>query len=469
MEHFLAKIQIDCITVDEAHCISEWGHDFRPEYRQLVDVRKKFPAAVCVALTATATLRVQKDIKESLSFKDSNLFIGSFDRKNLFLQVAPKDDPLKQTVDFLKNYPNQSGIIYCFSRRQVDELTHFLVQQRFSVKAYHAGKSDEERKINQELFIKDDVQIIVATIAFGMGINKPNVRFVIHYDLPKNIEGYYQEIGRAGRDGLDAQCLLLFGYGDIQKIKYFIDQKEDQERRIANIHLNALVRFAETLTCRREPLLNYFGEKYSEKNCQMCDNCCSGEKQLTDITTPAQMFLSCIKRTGEIFGAVHIIDVLRGSESQKVFKFGHQNLTTYGIGKEYSKKQWFHMSRQFIQQGLLEQDMKVGSLKVSAKAFNVLNGVEKISGLIKEEVLKYVYKKADPQEYDHVLFELLKKERKSVADAANVPPYVIFPDKTLIEMAIYFPQSRDNLLAIHGIGEAKFNKYVSMFIDIIQN
>ena len=351
----------------------------------------------------------------------------------------------------------------------MDELTYVLAQQGFSVKAYHAGKSDEDRKKNQELFIKDDVQIIVATIAFGMGINKPNVRFVIHYDLPKNIEGYYQEIGRAGRDGLDAHCLLLFGYGDIQKIKYFIDQKEDQERRIANIHLNALVRFAETLICRREPLLNYFGEKYSEKNCQMCDNCRAGEKQLSDITTPAQMFLSCIKRTGEIFGAVHIIDILRGSESQKVFKFGHQNLSTYGIGKEYSKKQWFHMSRQFIQQGLIEQDMKVGSLKVSAKAFDVLNGGEKISGLIKEEKLKYTYKKDDHQEYDQVLFDLLKKERKNVADAANVPPYVIFPDKTLIEMAIYYPQSRESLLSIHGIGQAKFNKYGSLFIDIIQN
>ena len=466
---FFEKFQIDCITVDEAHCISEWGHDFRPEYRQLVEVRKQFPAAVCVALTATATPRVQKDIRENLSFKDSNLFIGSFDRKNLFLQVVLKDNPLIQTIDFLKNYPNQSGIIYCFSRRQVDELTDVLTQQGFSVRAYHAGKSDEERKKNQEQFIKDDVQIIVATIAFGMGINKHNVRFVIHYDLPKNIESYYQEIGRAGRDGLDAHCLLLFSYADIQKIKYFIDQKEDHERRIANIHLNALVRFAETLNCRREPLLNYFGEKYSEKNCQTCDNCRAGEKQLTDISTPAQMFLSCIKRTGEIFGAHHIIDVLRGSESQKIFKFGHQNLSTYGIGKDYSKKQWFHMSRQFIQQGLIEQDMKVGSLKVSAKAFDVLNGVEKISGLIKEEKLKYTYKKEDHQEYDHVLFDLLKKERKGVADAANVPPYVIFPDKTLIEMAIYYPQSRDSLLSIHGIGQAKFNKYGSLFIDIIQN
>ena len=258
----LSKVQVDCITIDEAHCISEWGHDFRPEYRKLIEVRKLFQNAVCVALTATATPRVQQDIKDNLKFDKSNEFISSFNRENLFLQIIHKTEPIFQTLEFLEKFPDKSGIIYCFSRKQVDDLYQILEEKGFSVKPYHAGLSDEERKLNQELFIKDDVQIIVATIAFGMGINKPNIRFVVHFDLPKNLEGYYQEIGRAGRDGLKSYCLLLFGYGDISKIKYFINQKDDKERRIANIHLDALVSFCETNVCRRIPLLNYFGEKY---------------------------------------------------------------------------------------------------------------------------------------------------------------------------------------------------------------
>ena len=334
----LSSIRIDCLTIDEAHCISEWGHDFRPEYRQIVKVRKKFPDAVCLALTATATPRVQKDITENLEFDSSNEFIASFDRKNLFLQIVPKNDPLSQTLNFLKKFPDQSGIIYCFSRKQVDELAAILEHEGFSVKPYHAGLTSEDRALNQELFIKDDIQIIVATIAFGMGINKPNIRFIVHYDLPKNIESYYQEIGRSGRDGLKAHCLLLFGYGDIQKIKYFMDQKEEQERRVAQIHLNALISFAETELCRRIPLLNYFGEKYNASTCDMCDNCLAEEKELVDITVPAQMFFSCIIRTGNMFGANHIIDVLRGSQAQKILDFKHHQLSTYGIGKDYSKE-----------------------------------------------------------------------------------------------------------------------------------
>ena len=468
MVSLLSSIKIDCIAIDEAHCISEWGHDFRPEYRKIIEIRKRFPKAVCVALTATATPRVQEDIRSNLYFKAPNQFIASFNRENLFLQVVAKENPIMQTIDFLKQYPNQSGIIYCFSRNQVDELSEILANEGFSVKPYHAGLTDADRKRNQELFIKDDVQIIVATIAFGMGINKPNVRFVIHYDLPKNIESYYQEIGRSGRDGLDAHCLLLFGYGDIQKIKYFIDQKEDQERQIANIHLSALVRYAETNVCRRIPLLNYFGEDYSIKNCSTCDNCKAGKKDLVDITSPAQMFFSCIIRTGEIFGAHHIIDVLRGSESQKVLKFGHQKLSTYGIGKEYSKKQWLYFSRQFIQQELVEQDLNVGSLKVCEKASPVLLGEENVFGLIQKEKVEYSYSKESKLEYDRNLFELLRKKRKDIADNSGLPPYVIFPDKTLLEMAFYFPQSSEGLLQIHGVGSAKMNKFGAAFLNLIK-
>ena len=308
---------------------------------------------------------------------------------------------------------------------------------------------------------------MVATVAFGMGIDKPNVRFVIHYDLPQNIETYYQEIGRAGRDGLRSDCLLLFSYGDIQKIKHFIDRKEDHEQRLANIHLNALLRFIETEVCRRIPLLDYFGEVYSGPECQMCDNCLSEEKDLEDITIPAQKFLSCAKRTGERFGAGHIIDVLRGSKAKKVLKFGHHSLSTYGIGQDYSKKQWFHLSRQFIQKGLLRQDMEFGGLILRKKAWSVLKGEEQFFGRVTEERIYDTKDKESDLDYDRVLFEILRKERKSMADGAGIPPYIIFSDKTLMEMATFFPQGMESLLGIHGVGAAKYERYGTDFLKLI--
>ncbi len=461
---------VDCIAIDEAHCISEWGHDFRPEYRQITEIRKEFPNAVCAALTATATPRVQADIKKNLSFLNENEFISSFDRENLFLQVIPKTDPDKQTINFLKKFSGQSGIIYCFSRRQVDELYALLKMYNFSVKPYHAGLSNEERHENQELFIKDDVQIMVATIAFGMGINKPNIRFIVHYDLPQNIESYYQQIGRAGRDGLDSHCILFFSYGDIQKIKFFIDQKDEKEQRIANIHLNSLVGFAESEDCRRIALLNYFGEDYKQKKCSMCDNCQIEDKDLKDITIPAQKFLSCVKRTGEVFGAGHVIDVLRGSKSQKIYKFGHDKLSTYNIGADISKKQWFQFSRQFVAKGLLTFDMEHGSLKLTSKGWDVMRSKFKVLGRFDkaEDIYERLYNKnIENVEYDTVLFEVLKQKRKELADNANIPPYAVFSDKTLIEMATYFPQSKKYLMQIFGMGAAKFNKYGDIFINLI--
>jgi ATP-dependent DNA helicase RecQ len=465
----LSSLQVDCLAIDEAHCISEWGHDFRPEYRQLVEVRSRFPSATYIALTATATPRVQEDIKCNLKFDVSNEFIASFNRENLFIQITPKNNPGSQTIEFLEKYPDQSGIIYCFSRRQVDDLYEILKSRGYSVRPYHAGLSDAERTRNQDLFIKDDVQIIVATIAFGMGINKPNVRFVIHFDLPKNIETYYQEIGRAGRDGLRSHCLLLFGYADIQKIKYFINQKDENERRIANIHLNSLLQFVETEVCRRRPLLAYFGEDYHAEKCDMCDNCLVGERTLVDITVPAQKFLSCVKRTDEIFGANHIVDVLRGSQSQKALKFGHENLSTYGIGKEYSRKQWFHLARQFIRKGLVTQDAKYGGLKLTGKAYDVFKGREIVLGMLEEEHLEDSKGKGreTEYEYDRVLFEKLRKKRKELADKAGTPPYAIFPDKTLIEMTAFYPRSEESLLCIHGVGSVKHKKYGALFLDII--
>ena len=463
--NLLIEAPLDCLTIDEAHCISEWGHDFRPEYRQLVAVRNRFPQAVCLALTATATPRVREDIKASLGFANSNEFIASFNRENLLIEVLPKADPMTQASEFIRRFPDQSGIIYCFSRKQVDDLAFSLVSDGYSVRPYHAGLIDAERKENQELFIKDDIQIIVATIAFGMGINKPNVRFILHYDLPKSLESYYQEIGRAGRDGLPAHCLLLYSYADVQKLKYFIDQKEDLERRVAYEHLKALRRYAESDVCRRVPLLAYFGEKYTTENCGMCDVCLRGEKNLVDLTIPAQKFLSCVKRSGELFGSTHIVDILLGSENQKVLKFSHQNLSTYGIGKDLTKKQWLHISRQLIQRGLLLQDDQYGSLKLTPKGMDLLRGVEKFLGILEAE--RAAAPMAGEAEYDRALFEILRKKRKDLADEAHVPPYVIFSDKTLMEMATYYPTSENSMKRVFGVGSRKLARYGQIFCDLI--
>ncbi|MCF6239038.1 MAG: RecQ family ATP-dependent DNA helicase, partial [Candidatus Marinimicrobia bacterium] len=462
----LASQKVACFTIDEAHCISEWGHDFRPEYRQLMDLRKRFPEAACLALTATATQRVQEDIRRSLNFEASASFVASFNRENLFLAIKQKSQPAQQTLSFLEKFPDQSGIIYCLSRKQVDEMAEFLEDEGYSVKPYHAGLATEVRQQNQASFIRDDTQIMVATIAFGMGINKPNVRFILHFDLPGNIESYYQQIGRAGRDGLRADCLFLFGYGDIRKIKYFIQQKNESEQIIASTQLNALIGFAETEDCRRLPLLKYFGEAYSEPNCGMCDNCLNEDQTAVDVTIAAQQFLSCVKHSREIFGAGHIIDILRGSKSQKIKKFAHHDLSTYGIGLDWSKQQWFYLSRHFVQKGLLDQDLQHGSLKLTPKAWEVLRGNQSISAKINQQSETRSRPKI-VQKYDSSLFEILRQVRKIIADKNQVPPYVIFPDKTLIEMAIYFPQSEDNLMPLHGVGAVKYAKYGDPFMRAI--
>ena len=462
----LAFQKVSCFTIDEAHCISEWGHDFRPEYRQLMQLRKRFPEAVCLALTATATLRVQQDIRKSLQFEESASFVASFNRENLFLEIEQKSQPAQQTLTFLERFPNQSGIIYCLSRKQVNEMAEFLEEEGYSVKPYHAGLTSELRQQNQASFICDDTQIMVATIAFGMGINKPNVRFILHFDLPSNIESYYQQIGRAGRDGLRADCLFLFSYGDIRKIKFFIQQKQVGEQVIATTQLNALVGFAETEDCRRIPLLEYFGEEHLDTNCGMCDNCMSEAQPAIDVTIPAQQFLSCVKHSEELFGAGHVIDILRGSKSQKIQKFAHHNLSTYGIGKKYSKKQWFFLSRSFVQKGLLVQDMQHGSLKLTEKAWDVLRGNQSISAKLEPEQETNPQPKAE-HKYDSKLFEALRVLRKNMADQSRVPPYVIFPDKTLIEMATYFPHSEEVMMQLHGVGSVKFHKYADPFLQII--
>ncbi len=470
----LEGARVECFVIDEAHCISDWGHDFRPEYRQLSKVRGRFSQAVCLAMTATATPRVRKDIRESLGIGEAQELIASFNRPNLFYEVIPKSEPFKQTVDFLKRFPDQSGIIYCFSRKQVDSVAADLEEKGFSVKPYHAGLTPEARSRNQESFIRDDVQIMVATIAFGMGINKPNVRFVLHYDLPKNIESYYQETGRAGRDGLPAHCLLLFGYGDIHNIRFLIDQKgSDQEKQVAGMHLNSMIRYAEAELCRRVPLITYFGENFQAAACGHCDNCHSPKEATFDLAVSALKFFGCMRETGERFGAGHLIDVLRGSESQKVEKFSHDRLESYGAGKQYTAKQWHSLIRQFLQKDLIWQDQEAfGALKLTVAGRGVLKGAnDPILGFPPaEEIIKAKIVKLKPQtaDYDEDLFQILRKKRKSLADELGVPPYVVFSDKSLIDMCAQKPTTPQRFSQIYGVGAKKLELYAETFTKIIK-
>jgi len=473
IRELLSNQHVDLFTIDEAHCISEWGHDFRPDYRELTKVRKDFPEATCLALTATATPRVREDIKDILKFGDSDTFLASFDRKNLFLGVAEKDDPLEQTLDFLYTRKKQSGIIYCFSRKQVEELYVELKKEGHSVKPYHAGLSKNVRNRNQEAFIRDNIQIIVATIAFGMGIDKPNVRFVMHYDLPKNIESYYQQIGRAGRDGLRADCMVLYDRSDKQKIQYFINQKEGREKEVAEKHLKEMLKFMETDKCRRKPLLGYFGETYEKDECNMCDNCLSVDAEVEDLTVQSQKLLSCIVRTDEEFDAYYIADILRGSTKEKVLENGHDELPTYNIGNEWAKEQWILLARMLVKQGYLERKEQHGALNITDQAQAVLDGKENVFGVLdrKDTVVgdNAIERTTSEVEnnYDKDLFEQLRNKRKELADQQSVPPYAIFPDTTLMEMSYYFPQSKDNLVPIYGVGSVKLKKYATDFLAII--
>jgi ATP-dependent DNA helicase RecQ len=466
---FIEKLKLDLFAIDEAHCISEWGHDFRPEYRQLTVLRSRFPNIPIIALTATATPIVQEDIIRQLHLKTPMVFKSSFNRDNLFYRIIPKGNTYDQLLNYLNTRANESGIIYCQSRKSVDALAESLRMDGFSVLPYHAGMEKDLRTQHQEKFIRDDIKIIVATIAFGMGIDKPNVRFVIHYDLPKNIEGYYQETGRAGRDGIASDCLLFYSYADKIKIEYFIAGKEDaNEQKIAMEKLQQMLDYCESPLCRRQVLLSYFGEHYPDAKCDMCDNCVR-LRTVFDATRESQMILSCVKRVGERFGATYVIDVLRGSKSERIFQNNHQHLSTYGIGKEIGKKQWQAMIRELIQLGYMHTDVQSGQypvLQLTEKSAAILYNNEKVN-LTKIEEEKITTDRSGQQDVDRELFERLRTIRKRIADEEEVPPYVIFPDTTLEEMATYYPNTWATLQKISGIGDVKLKKYGPRFLKEI--
>ncbi len=470
---FLQKLNIELFAIDEAHCISEWGHDFRPEYRRLITLRTTFPTVPIAAFTATAIPEVQKDIISQLHLHSSQPYVASFNRKNLFYKILPKmsaKESYKQLITILHQHKNESGIIYCFSRDATEKLASKLQDDGFRALPYHAGLDAETRTLHQEKFIREDVEIIVATIAFGMGINKSNVRLVIHYNLPKSLESYYQETGRAGRDGLPSECILFYSYSDKIKIEHFVDEKEDaREREIARNKLQEIINFCESKECRRKLLLEYFGEHFDEINCVSCDNCLA-PKETFDGTTVAQKILSCVARIEERFGTQYVVDVLRGSESQRILSNKHNVLSTYGIGKEYSSKQWLKFIRELVQLGFLDREEQYSVLKLNDKSRDILFRQDKVmlTKPMKEEILVQIAATTD-EHFEAQLFELLRALRKQLADSERVPPYVIFHDTTLKEMATVLPTDELHLQTITGIGERKLKKYGKQFLDLIKD
>ena len=463
----LDRARVACLAIDEAHCISQWGHDFRPEYRQLLPVRQRYPAAVCIAFTATATQRVQADIKTTLGFRDENTFIASYNRENLYLEVRPRLNGPTQTIAFLEAHRDQSGIIYCSTRRGVDELAARLQAQGWPVLPYHAGMDDATRRHNQELFSRDKVPIMVATLAFGMGINKSNVRFVLHYNLPESLEHYYQEIGRAGRDGLRADCLLLYSRSDLITRSALIDGGAAVEQPGRRARLQAMARYAEARECRRPPLLSYFGETFHPDACGFCDNCLAArtEVEKIDATAAARKFLACVVRTGQMFGVSRIVDILRGSRSAETLSRHHDRLPEYGTGQEHPAAEWRRLADEFIRLGLLEQDMEHGSLRLTPRGQAALDGAEVH---VPAAAPRAAAAPATEPAHDAALFARLRALRRELADAADLPPYVVFSDRSLTEMATCFPQSEASFLAIHGVGRRKLAQYGERFLAAIR-
>lgn len=468
----LRELPLALVAVDEAHCVSQWGHDFRPEYAALGSLRPLFPQVPWIALTATADAQTREDILQRLGLQRARVFVAGFDRPNIRYLVTPKQRPQQQLQAFLAQRPQEAGIVYALSRRRVEEVASRLQQAGVAAAAYHAGLPDAERARVQEAFRQDEVRVVVATVAFGMGIDKSNVRFVVHYDLPKNIESYYQETGRAGRDGAPAEALLLFGYGDIAIARALIEQGGNAEQRRIDLHkLQAMVGFADTQSCRRRVLLGYFGERL-EQDCGNCDICLD-PPVLVDATEAARKALSCVYRVGQRFGVGHVVDVLCGARTERILQLGHDRLSTHGLGAGQSREYWADLLRQLIHRGLLEQDLgSYGVLRLTPQARPLLRGEETLQ--LPRLKPRLTRAKGGGKQGGRLpggeedLFQELRRLRKTLAERDGVPPFVVFNDATLLEMVATRPQSLPELHMVNGVGQAKLARYGEDFLQLLR-
>ncbi len=460
---YLKTLDINLIAIDETHCISQWGHDFRPDYVQLGKLKQSFPKVPMIALTATADSQTREDILAQLKMDRPRIFLSSFDRPNIKYTVRPKKDWFEQLLSFLEDKENEHGIIYCLSRKSTEELAENLRENGIQALAYHAGLPSEQRAEHQDKFLKDEVQVIVATIAFGMGIDKSNVRFVIHVDLPKNIEGYYQETGRAGRDGLDSDALLFYGAGDYFKLSRFCEVEGNPEQTQVLLNkLRRMVDFADSRICRRKNLLNYFGEAH-EGDCGNCDNCLTTRERY-EATVEAQKLLSTIARLEQAFGLSHILDIVRGSQSDKISS-AQRALSTYGIGKDLSKARWMEIGKEMIQLGLMEQSIgRFPTLSLNAESWKILRGEKQVSLTARREEKEVVKKELA---YDSILFDALRDERLLIAKELNSAAYLILSDISLRELSIYYPTEEEDLHFINGFGQVKVNRFGARFLKVI--
>ena len=472
---FLQKANVAFVAIDEAHCISEWGHDFRPEYRKIKTMIAQLGDMPVIALTATATPKVQLDIQKNLQMEEADVFISSFNRKNLYYEVRPKKETKKQLIGFLKNNKGKSGVIYCLSRKKVEEIAQLISVNGFKAAPYHAGLDPDVRVKNQDDFLNEETDIIVATIAFGMGIDKPDVRFVIHYDVPKSLEGYYQETGRSGRDGLEGHCLMFYSHNDLNKLEKFNKDKSVQERENSRVLLQEMEYYAESPVCRRRQLLHYFGEEYKQDNCGMCDNCVHPRERFEGIEF-VKLVLAAVKQTNERFGLVHLVNVIRGVEDEYVKSYGHFDLAIYGKGADETEDFWKSVIRQTLIYQYLEKDIEnIGVLKITEKGKKFITKPHSIelardhdftTAVEDEEVMDRV--PINTKAYDEKLFEMLKTLRRKVAKAKDLPPYVIFQDPSLEEMATTYPTTKEELASVNGVGMGKVNKFGDEFLELIQ-
>ena len=471
----LKRWRVCAVAIDEAHCISEWGHQFRPEYRKLAELRAHFPEVPFMALTATATERVRRDIVTQLTLRDPAVFVASFYRPNLHYRVTPKKKVRQQVCNFVKERPDVSGIVYCLARKTTEEYAAALQEIGIKALPYHAGLSDEQRAANQEAFIRDDVPVVCATVAFGMGINKPNVRYVLHADLPKNIESFYQETGRAGRDGLSSECTLLYGAGDLRLLNLFIEELEDENaKRISRQQLRQMADFSENTGCRWAALVRYFGEDLEGGRCGTCDSCVDDRSE-EDVTEWAVKLIYCVNMIangGYPMGLKHTVDVLRGSKAAKVIQKGHDKLRAYGKGMDKPAEYWLALGKQMTQHGYFQlSDDGYSTLTITKKAIRAVKDKERIVMVL--PALKPVKEpKVSPKgavvECDEGLFQKLRQLRKELADAAGVPPYVIFGDVSLRGMAAGLPTTDSVFLAISGVGQRKLSDYGEAFMEVIR-